>query len=84
MDVWADVACRQVMEKCSMDPEYQKILAECREREQAYRTVLQGLEESQRRAVDDYVAICEELEFQFARLAFACGLRMGEERAGQE
>ena len=77
MELWADAVSRQITEKCRRDPEYQKVLKECREREQTYQAVLADLTPQQRSAIDDYIAICEELEFQFARVAFGCGLEMG-------
>lgn len=81
MELWADVVCRQISEKCRLDPEYQKVLEECREREQVYHVVLAELTQQQRSAIDDYIAICEELEFQFARVAFYCGMEEGKERS---
>lgn len=77
MELWADAVSRQIAEKCRRDPEYRKTLEECRDREQTYQAVLSELTPQQRSAIDDYIAICEELEFQFARVAFGCGLEMG-------
>lgn len=77
MELWADAVSWQIAEKCRRDPEYRKTLEECREREQTYQAVLADLTPQQRSAIDDYIAICEELEFQFARVAFGCGLEMG-------
>jgi len=81
MELWADAICQQISEKCRIDPEYQKVLEECREREQVYHAVLAELTQQQRSAIDDYIAICEELEFQFARVAFYCGLETGKDRS---
>ena len=77
MELWADAVSRQITEKCRRDPEYRKTLEERRDREQTYQAVLSELTPQQRSAIDDYIAICEELEFQFARVAFGCGLEMG-------
>ena len=76
MGSWTEKTFLQVTQKCGQDGEYQKILAECREQEQSYHAVLMQLTEQQRQTIDDYIAICEELEFQFARVAFECGLEL--------
>lgn len=81
MELWADAVFQQITEKCRQDPEYQKILEECQNREQTYFAVLTELTQRQRAAIDDYIAICEELEFQFARVAFYCGMEEGKERS---
>ena len=77
MEFWTDAVCGQIAEKCGMDLEYQKVLEECRALERAYDAALAELTPKQRSTIDDYIAICEELEFQFARVAFGCGLEMG-------
>ena len=77
MELWADAVSRQIAEKCRRDPEYRKTLEECRDREQTYQAVLSELTPQQRSAIDDYIAIWEGWEFQFARVAFGCGLEMG-------
>lgn len=79
MQIWADAVYRQISEKCRLDLDYQKVLEECRDREQAYHAAIAELTQQQRSAIDDYIAICEELEFQFARVAFFCGMEQGKE-----
>ena len=73
MDEWLRIGCKQVQELLKCDPEYQKMLQDRLEAEQAYIAVMEKLSPEDRECVDNYIALCENLEYQRTHTAYRCG-----------
>ena len=52
------------------DGTYQELLKECGELETEYLRICDTLHEKDRKLLDRYISVCEELEHQKVRLAF--------------
>lgn len=73
MEEWLRIGIHQVQEFLNHDPEYQKILLALCEAEERYTQIMQKLTCEERECVDDYIALCEELEYQRIHTAYRCG-----------
>lgn len=77
MDNWADETVTEIMKCASGDTFYQTILEQCRTAEIHYTRIVEKLTECEQTQVDSYIALCEELQYQFARLAYYYGVHKG-------
>lgn len=73
MEEWLRVGLYQVQELLKCDPEYQKILVELEQAEVKYRNVSNKLTKQEQECIEDYIALCEELEYQRTHTAYRCG-----------
>lgn len=71
-DYWEQI----LREAARKDPEYQSLLRRCREAEGAYRVILDSLPPERQEQLEDYIALCEELEHRLTVLA--CEVPRGE------
>ena len=72
-DIWNDCGVHQVAEIARTDKHYQDLLAECRRLEAGFCAVMDRLSEAERRLVEEYVAICEDLQYRETQLAYILG-----------
>lgn len=73
MEEWLRIGVHQVQELLNHDPEYQKILHDLSVAEKKYHQIMKKLTIEERECVDDYIALCEELEYQRTHTAYRCG-----------
>lgn len=73
MDLWADEVVPELFLRASTDPFYQELFSRYMAAEQNYRRILHKLDSEAQMQLDDYIALCEDLQFQLARLAFEFG-----------
>lgn len=64
-DYWDQI----LWEAARRDPDYQTLLAQCRELEAPYLALLESLSPQQRELLERYISLCEELEHQMTILA---------------
>ena len=69
LEVW-NAAQDAINSAAGEDAYYQETLRECREAEAKYLEVVGRLTPEEREVIDDYVTVCENLEFQRARIAY--------------
>lgn len=67
-DYWDQI----LWEAARRDPEYQALLARCRELEAPYRELLESLPPDRRELLETYISLCEDLEHRMTILA--CGI----------
>lgn len=70
---WMD----KVYQLAHTDGWYQECLEDLKRRTPAYEEVLRSLTESQREALEAYIAACEELEHALLPIAYHLGYREG-------
>ena len=58
-----------LLEAARKDPEYQKLLKECRQVEEHYHRILQALPPEDQEKLEHYISLCEELEHRLSLLA---------------
>ena len=63
MQQWLKIGRHQVNEFLDGDPEYQELLSRQAETEQAYLRILKKLDAQDRQTVEQYISLCEELEY---------------------
>ena len=73
MEKWLRIGKHQVMEILSHDPEFQKLLAELEQAELKYQEVLAKLSPEDQKIVENYIALCEDVEYQKTHTAYKCG-----------
>lgn len=73
MEEWLRIGMQQVQELLDHDPEYQKILHDLFVAEKKYLQIMKKLTSDERECVDEYIALCEELEYQRTHTAYRCG-----------
>ena len=64
-DYWDQI----LWEAARRDPEYQALLARCRELEGPYRALLESLPPERQELLEAYISLCEELEHRMTVLA---------------
>ena len=64
MKSWLSEGYDRVNAMVGQDPEFQGLLMQLQEAEKVYLEIMALLTESQREAVDNYIALCEELQYQ--------------------
>ena len=73
MKTWEDKVIPYLYTRASSDTLYQNILQKMLKAEKQYRVILGSLDEESKMILDDYIALCEELQFQLARFAYEYG-----------
>ena len=73
MQQWLKIGRHQVNEFLDRDPEYQELLSRQAETEQAFLRILKKLDAQDRQTVEQYISLCEELEYQRTVTAYKCG-----------
>ena len=74
MDQWADDAVFRVVDAAKHDPFYQDLLDKCKVAESKYHDAVQPLSEPEQLSIENYIALCEELQYRMTQLAYRCGL----------
>jgi hypothetical protein len=67
----------RVTAKAGGDSYYQELLCQCEIKEIEYHRIICKLLPTEQEQVDDYVAVCEELEYRRTQLAYELGLEDG-------
>ena len=78
MNEWLDYGCRETTERVKKDAFYQKLLKKCEEQERRYECIMSKLDPGDRMVVEDYIALCEELQYQKTHTAYYFGKEVGE------
>lgn len=73
MERWLETGFDQVKEALRLDAEYQKLVADCARAAECYEEVVGKLTEEEQRIIEDYIALCEEVEYQWTYTAYRCG-----------
>ena len=73
MEEWLRIGMKQVRELLLHDPEYNKILCDVIAAEEKYLKIIEKLPVEERACVDEYIALCEEMEYQRTYAAYRCG-----------
>lgn len=77
MKEWLEQGIHQVNALLRRDPDFQGLSQRLDEAKKDYDAAVQGLTPEQRQTVEDYIALCEELEYQRTFTAYYCGKRNG-------
>jgi len=70
MDIWTDIAQPKIIEEAKTDPGFIEASELYNKKEQEYLKVVDGLTDEQKEVIEDYIAACENLEFQYTRIAY--------------
>ena len=73
-DIWNDYGIYRVTEKARGDQHYQELLAECKQLECGFNEVMNKLSEDDRSKVENYIAVCEDLQYRKTQLAYMLSL----------
>ena len=77
MDKWSRNIVFRIAARAEKDEHYQELLHQCDKKEVAYHSIMQALSQTEQEKVDDYIALCEELEHRMSQLAYELGLEDG-------
>ena len=77
MNKWSIRVDEKVTAKAGNDSEHEELLRQCVEKEAEYQKIMCKLSLAEREQVDNYIAVCEELEYRRTQLAYELGLEDG-------
>ena len=77
MKEWLDTGIYQVGALLERDADFQSLLHQLENARVGYNEAISALSEQHREQVGDYIALCEEVEYQKTLTAYYCGKRNG-------
>lgn len=77
MKEWLGLGIHQVHALLQGDPDFQELFRRLDVAKEKYDAALEGFTPEQRQTVENYIALCEELEYQKTFTAYYCGKRNG-------
>ena len=77
MKEWLEYGYYETVKRVEKDTLYQALLERCAEQECLYLNIIQKLTPEERLVVEDYIALCEELQYQKTHTAYYCGKEAG-------
>lgn len=77
MKEWLETGIQQVTALLREDPDFQGLSQRLDEAKKNYDRATRSLTPDQQQTVEDYIALCEELEYQRTFTAYYCGKRNG-------
>ena len=77
MDGWTDEVVMKLSQLAKNDCEYQLLLNRCRKMEVEYLAIMNRLAEEERLCIDEYIVLCEELQYRMTQLAYGLGVLNG-------
>lgn len=75
MKEWLETGVHQVNALLSKDPDFQHLLQRLTVAQINYQSVIEKLSAEEQEMIEDYIALCEEVEYQKAFIAYCCGKR---------
>lgn len=73
MKEWLEHGYVEMVKRLEKEPLYQELLTECEQAQIVYDKIMEKLTPEERRSVEDYIALCEELDYQKVYTAYYCG-----------
>ena len=77
MKEWIEVGIHQVNGLLSKDADFQALLERLTEVQLEYQAVVDKLPPENTQIIENYIALCEEIEYQKTLTAYYCGKRNG-------
>ena len=77
MREWLERGIHQVNDLLRNDQDFQGLSQRLDTAKRDYDAAVKELPSNQRQAIEDYIALCEELEYQKTFTAYYCGKRHG-------
>ena len=77
MKEWLDTGMHQVKGLLSKDADFQGLLNQLTMAQNEYQTVVGKLPPAEQKIIENYIALCEEAEYQKTLTAYYCGKRNG-------
>ena len=77
MKEWLETGIHQVNGLLSKDGEFQELSQRLIVAQAGYQTVIDRLAPKERQYIENYIALCEETEYQKTLTAYYCGKRNG-------
>lgn len=72
MDNWTNKGIAVVTARSKEDPIYQSLLEQCIVAEEACLAVLGNLTPQERACIEQYMTLCDELQYRMTQLAYSC------------
>ena len=77
MREWLETGTHQVNALLSSDADFQQLTERLQEAKTGYLAAIGKLPPEEQESIEDYIALCEEVEYQKACAAYYCGKRNG-------
>lgn len=78
---WNDWALHQINIRAKYNQDYQQMRSRWQELDELFQTVCAGLPKQDREAIEDYIAMCENLEYMRSQIAYEFGKEVGRKQA---
>lgn len=73
MKEWQETGMHQVNALLSIDADFQELMKHLTVVQEHYQTVVGKIPPEERESIEDYITLCEEVEYQKTRTAYYCG-----------
>lgn len=80
MREWLEIGIHQVNALLARDADYQRLKQELEKAQVGYRTATEKLTPKELEQIEDYIALCEEIEYQKTLTAYYCEKGMAKGR----
>ena len=77
MSEWQETGMHQVNALISKDADFQGLSKQLTVAQEHYQTAVGKLPPEERKFIEDYITLCEEVEYQKTLTAYYCGKRNG-------
>lgn len=77
MSEWQETGMHQVNALLSKDADFQGLSKQLTVAQEHYQTAVGKLPPEERKFIEDYITLCEEVEYQKTLTAYYCGKRNG-------
>ena len=77
MNDWNTSVLPRVTDKAKLDADYNYLFRKLQETEKIYLEIMEKLSIEERELVGDYIALCEDMEYRKAQLAYDIGVSDG-------
>jgi hypothetical protein len=75
MKEWLETGMHQVNALLGKDADFQELLEQLTVALEKYQSVMDRLPQEEKEIIEDYIALCEEVEYQKTHTAYYCGKR---------
>lgn len=81
---WNDWASKKVDQRAALHRDYQEMLRDCEVCEQTYNAVVEKRSLEEREKIEDYIAMCENVEYMRTQIAYEFGKEVGRKQAAPD
>jgi len=71
--IWNDAVLYRLIKQVKNDEPYRQLLDQCKKLEEYYCEITSKLSDEDKRIIDEYIAVCEDMQYRMTQLAYILG-----------